>query len=172
MSVRALDSERELERALELTARAWREAFDGLLSDAELDHTAEAFLTDVAGQYERLRDSDARTTLVATAEGAVVGWTSTVRGVERTREYVGAEEAEIRMLYVDPERWGEGIGTALLTESRDRLPDATRRVVLETFRDNELGRSFYESRGFSRRGTTEFEVAGNAYPSVVLARPV
>jgi len=171
MEVRTLDSEAALERALELTARAWREAFDHVLSDEELERVERALLSDVPERYEALRNGSTSTVLVAEdAAGDVVGWTSVLRHPERTRAYVEEGEAEIRTLYVSPDRWGEGTGTALLEEVLRRLPDSVDRVVLETFRENEQGRSFYEARGFTVRATTDFEVAGSEYPSVVLVR--
>ncbi|WP_380678138.1 GNAT family N-acetyltransferase [Salinigranum sp. GCM10025319] len=87
---------------------------------------------------------------------------------DRELEYVGDEEAEIRTLYVRPDGWNEGIGTELLEAVIRRLPASIERVALETLRDNDVGRSFYESRGFTLRTTTEYEVDGTPYPSVVL----
>ena len=65
MEVRTLDSEAALERALELTARAWREAFDHVLSDDELDRVERALLSDVPERYETLRNGSTWTVLVA-----------------------------------------------------------------------------------------------------------
>jgi ribosomal protein S18 acetylase RimI-like enzyme len=169
MEIRTLDSERELERALRLTVDAWRDAFTHVLSDDELDHVERELLHDVSGTYAVLRDASEGTVLVAD-DGDVVGWTSVTWHPDRTREYAGDEEAEIRTLYVHPDRWNEGIGTELLEAVVRRLPASVERVVLETFRDNDVGRSFYESRGFTLRATTAYEVDGTSYPSVVLVR--
>jgi ribosomal protein S18 acetylase RimI-like enzyme len=169
MEIRTLDSERELERALRLTVDAWREAFAHVLSDDELDHVEHELLRDVSGTYAVLRDMSEGTVLVAD-DGEVVGWISVTWHPDRTREYTEDGEAEIRTLYVHPDRWHEGIGTGLLETVLGRLPASVERVVLETFRENDLGRSFYASCGFTLRGTTEYEVAETSYPSVVLVR--
>ncbi|MEF8801758.1 MAG: GNAT family N-acetyltransferase [Halolamina sp.] len=89
---------------------------------------------------------------------------------ERTTEYARAGAADIRTLYVRPADWGEGVGTVLLDEALERLPALVDAVVLETFRANEQGRSFYESRSFEVRETSEYEVGESSYPTVVFER--
>jgi GNAT superfamily N-acetyltransferase len=59
-------------------------------------------------------------------------------------------------LYVDPDRQGEGIGTALLAHAKDRRPDGLR---LWTFQQNEGARRFYERHGF--RAVEFTDGAGN-----------
>ncbi len=57
------------------------------------------------------------------------------------------------LLFVVPERWGEGIGgvilDAVLTEAKRRHYS---RIHLWTHEDNERSRGLYRSRGFSRTG--------------------
>lgn len=64
-------------------------------------------------------------------------------------------------LYVTPAFWGDGIGTALLDqverEMKDRGAPAYELAVLA---ENEVGVSFYESRGFDRFDETATELAG------------
>ena len=61
--------------------------------------------------------------------------------------------AFLNLLYVLPERWGEGIGGRLLDEV---LAEARRRgctrIVLWTDEDNERSQWLYASRGFARTG--------------------
>jgi GNAT superfamily N-acetyltransferase len=58
-------------------------------------------------------------------------------------------------LYVDPERWGEGIGGAILdavlSEARSRRSE---RIQLLTYEDNERAHRLYHSRGFWPTGRT------------------
>lgn len=65
------------------------------------------------------------------------------------------------LIYVLPERWGEGIGgkvlDAVLDEARRR---GYSRVQLWTHDDNELARRLYRSRGFSRTRVTRVDSAG------------
>jgi GNAT superfamily N-acetyltransferase len=59
----------------------------------------------------------------------------------------------LNLLFVDPERWGEGIGGALLDAV---LAEAKRRdysrIHLWTHEDNERSHRLYRSRGFSPTG--------------------
>jgi RimJ/RimL family protein N-acetyltransferase len=59
------------------------------------------------------------------------------------------------LLFVVPERWGEGIGgvilDAVLAEARRRNYS---RIHLWTDEDNERSRRLYRSRGFSPTGRT------------------
>lgn len=172
MDIHPLRTRTELAQSLDLTAAAWRTAFDHILSPAELDAVEATTTSDVATKFENLRDAPETAVLVAERDDDVVGWLSVTWHPERTQEYARPGEADIRTLYVRPTDWGEGIGTALLDEALDRLPSSVDRVVLETFRANEQGRSFYESRGFEVRETSEHEVGENSYPAVVFERRV
>lgn len=82
-------------------------------------------------------------------------------------DFVGSHvtdgEAQLRTLYVQPDHWGRGIGTRLLEVGIERLK-------LETFVDNEAGRSCYEARGFTRIGTSTFAIGRDAYPTVAYGR--
>lgn len=170
MEIHPLRTEAELAAALDLTAAAWHEAFDHVLSPAELDAVAASTASDVGAKFEALHDAPDTVVLVAERQDAVVGWLSVTWHPERTKWYARDGEADVRTLYVRPDAQGEGVGTALLDSALDRLPASVDRVVLETFRANERGRSFYESRGFDVRETGEHEVGENSYPSVVLER--
>jgi ribosomal protein S18 acetylase RimI-like enzyme len=173
MEIRSLRTETELVQALALTAAAWREAFDHVLSAAELDGVAAATTSDVAAKFENLEAAAETAVLVAeNDDDEVVGWLSMTWHPERTKAYAREGEADIRTLYVRPADWGDGVGTALLDAALARLPNAVDAVVLETFRANEQGRAFYESRGFAVRETAAHEVGENSYPSVILEREV
>lgn len=70
------------------------------------------------------------------------------------------DEADDRLhltaIYVHPDRWGEGIGSALLerveAEARDLGVGTVDLVVLA---ENRIGRSFYEKHGYERVGERE-----------------
>lgn len=59
----------------------------------------------------------------------------------------------LNLIFVDPEKWGEGLGGAILDAV---LAEAKRRhysrVVLWTHEDNERSHRLYRSRGFSPTG--------------------
>ncbi len=83
----------------------------------------------------------------------------------------GPAETVVSRIYVHPDRWGEGYGTALL----ERLFEAFRAaghgsVWLAVLADNEVGRSFYEARGFAVQAERTVELAGREVDDVVLVR--
>jgi GNAT superfamily N-acetyltransferase len=85
---------------------------------------------------------------------------------------VRTPDAELYAIYVDPGRYGGGIGQALLQASLRRCTDAGHeRVFLWVLEGNIRARRFYERAGFRADGTEEpFEVDGVAVPEVRYAR--
>jgi [ribosomal protein S18]-alanine N-acetyltransferase len=67
--------------------------------------------------------------------------------------FTGGPEADVVTLAVDPARWGEGTGTALLLALVD---EAARRgcteVLLEVREDNSRARRLYQRHGFTEVG--------------------
>ncbi|WP_049969742.1 GNAT family N-acetyltransferase [Haladaptatus cibarius] len=103
--------------------------------------------------------------IAAVGDGELVGYAH-IEAVSRANA-VG--EAAIRGIYVEPNRWREGIGTILL--------DATERAVRErgftqlsigVLTDNEQGRRFFESNGFERveERVEDLFTGGTAYQQV------
>ena len=81
------------------------------------------------------------------------------------------EVAALQMVFVDPERWGEGVGgrlvAAALAEARAR---GFGRARLWAHADDERARRLYEGRGFGRSGP---RVAGESgEPIVPYERPL
>lgn len=101
----------------------------------------------------RLRDPDAWL-LVATEGPKMVAMASARALREQDRKGpVIPDGCFLAFLYVDPERWGRGIGGAILDAV---LAEAKRRnqprVHLLTHPDNERSQRLYRSRGFSPTG--------------------
>jgi GNAT superfamily N-acetyltransferase len=66
---------------------------------------------------------------------------------------LGTKVAELVAIYVEPDRWGRGAGTALMRAALDRLSKLPYdEVVLWTFRDNAPAIAFYERHGWTRDG--------------------
>jgi GNAT superfamily N-acetyltransferase len=92
--------------------------------------------------------------LVATEETAVVAMASVepLRGEDATGPVI-PDACFVSLLYVMPERWGEGIGGSLLDAV---LAEAKRRqysrIHLWTHEDNERSHRLYRSRGFAPTG--------------------
>ncbi|QLG60841.1 GNAT family N-acetyltransferase [Halorarum salinum] len=186
MEVRPVESLEEFRAAMAVNRTAWRDAYAGILPGDVLDRFE---VPEGEALRERYADArrDGQVFLVAADPDAagsgvagsgtghdpgVVAFAQFVRTPDLAKPFVGADEAGLRALYVDPGRQGEGFGSRLLADGLDRLPADTEAVVLETFRDNDAARGFYESRGFALRGEATFEVEGEAYPTVVYGKPV
>lgn len=184
MEIRPVRDLAAFRAAFRVNRDAWRAAFDGIVADDVLeafevpdDETLEDRLEAVraAGFYLVALAADGEPPAPAAGDPPVVGFAE-VRTVD-TEPFVGPEDAELRALYVDPEHWGDGVGTALLDAVESRLAGAetaTRptadRVVLHTFRENEQGRAFYRRREFEEVGESTFEVGGEVHETVVYSK--
>lgn len=84
-----------------------------------------------------------------------------------------SETATVGALYVLPDLWGEGIGTALLerflSRTRDRGCAAVEVVALS---ENDVGCSFYRRRGFATIEERETELFGETVAETVFRRSV
>jgi ribosomal protein S18 acetylase RimI-like enzyme len=135
---------------------SWRAAYRGLMPGAFLDrlsqteHTASwraNLLKHAASGHKRL--------LVAVEDQKVVGFVRV--GPESESSEVGL----VYLLYVLPEYWGRGVGTALMCAAMDELRDlGVRETTLWVLRDNQRARRFYEGLGWHRDGQTSAEDYG------------
>lgn len=116
------------------------------------------FLTDeiIAGYRERIPVDllpEVPELLVAEEDGSPVG-------------FIGMRGEEVDMLFVDPDRHGRGIGTALIelvARGRDRLE-------VEVSEQNPDGVAFYLARGFVQTGRSELDPDGRPFPLLKLVR--
>lgn len=169
MEVRELDGIDDLEAAMRAHHRAWDVAYDGLLPDEVVDEvTSEPTESRLRELYEAL-DEEEGCFLVASVDGTVVGYARFRWGAE-TKPFVGPDEAGLKEIYVDPDYWGDGVGTALLEAGLERLPDSCSALRLETLAGNDRARAFYRSRGFEAVDTFEEEVRGEPIEHVVFER--
>ena len=102
---------------------------------------------------------------LAVPEDDVVGF------AQGSETEAGPGDAVVGRLYVHPDRWGNGHGSALL----DRLFDAFRAagheaVWLAVLADNAVGRSFYDRQGFTIHDERTVDLAGETADEVVLVR--
>lgn len=78
--------------------------------------------------------------------------------------FLGCDDREILMLFVDPARHGQGIGTALI----DALGPGPLRVDVNE--QNPSGRRFYAARGFVPVGRSDLDGEGMPFPLLHLRR--
>lgn len=160
----------------EVAEEAWWAAYAGVLDadtvrEALADLYEESFLRRVLAERDDVlflvaerADETADEDGTDSDEGPAVGGRTGVVGFA-TAQQTWADEVEIHTLYVHPDHWEEGIGTALL----DAVADAARtagadRLRCEVVSGNHVGRAFVESRGFERVETVTTEVGDETVP--------
>jgi ribosomal protein S18 acetylase RimI-like enzyme len=143
----------ELEAAGELVARAYRALGTPDGKDAEygeyLDHVRDA----------RGRSRDCPVLVAVDADGTLLGSVSYVPdGANPYADVAATDEAEFRMLGVDPAMQGRGAGRALVEACLARArADGRRRVVLATGPEMRAAHRLYERLGFRRAHDRDFE---------------
>jgi ribosomal protein S18 acetylase RimI-like enzyme len=146
--------------------RSWQVGYRGLISD------------DLLGQM-KAEDRAARNTfgegnesspftIVATEDEQILGFVT----LGASPDADSPNEGEIFALYVDPERWGQGVGRTLIlsarTHLREMLFDVANLWVLE---GNQRAIRFYEIDGWSSDGLSREEVVwGVAVKEIRLGR--
>ncbi|RQG95015.1 GNAT family N-acetyltransferase [Natrarchaeobius oligotrophus] len=164
MHVRELRGREDVRAIVRLHGRAWREAYDGLVADEILeDRIVDPTDGDVDRWHQQLRENEAGV-LVAVDGRDVRGFADFRWNDAETKPFVEPDEAELKAIYVDPDSWGRGYGTALLEAGLERLPASVGVLRLEAFAENDLGASFYRARGFERTGTSTIEIGDRRYP--------
>ena len=162
MEVRRLADEADVEGVIRVTGLAWRAAYDEILPESVLDEMTVEPTREEVSEWAGRFDEDRGAVFVAVDEGVVYGFVDVRWGEENTKPFVGPDEGGVKAIYVHPDRWGAGIGSALLDRGIDALPEGTEAVRLGAFADNDLGAGFYEAR--------TVEVAGAEYPLDVWTR--
>lgn len=151
--------------------RSWREAYTDVLGEETVRKTVES---DRFYAGDSIRDGMAnpeRAYLVAVTEDAVVGYAVVIwtDDDEQRREWVEPGECELGSIYVDPDCWGEGVGTALLERGVDAVPDDRDRVKIRVLAENDVGTSFYGKHGCERVGECEIETDGDVHAGAIYA---
>ncbi|MGM0448646.1 MAG: N-acetyltransferase family protein [Methanobacteriota archaeon] len=170
MEIRPPETDAEMRELIRARGLSWREAYDDILPEPVLDAmTVDPTPEEVEGWVDGFGDDDSAV-FVAVVDGTVRGFVDVRWGEENTKPFVGPDEADVKAIYVHPDWWGKGVGTALLDRALDALPDRVEAVRLEAFADNDVGARFYEARGFERVETDETEIADETYPTAIYAR--
>lgn len=137
---------------LRVAERSWQRAYGGFLPERAIDAAMEEWYD--ADRTRAAVDREDVSFFVAERDGDVVGF---VRG----RPSEGEQVVTLGALYVEPERWGAGIGSALLDEfetywSERGFEQASFRVLAE----NRVGTSFYRKHGYEAVDETEADLFG------------
>lgn len=135
----------------ELHVRAWRSAYRGILA-AQLLGELSVDLREQSWRSLLARDPQPGFTLAAEGEdGTVEGFLSAALPSED--EDAGERTAQITATYVDPARWGEGVGRSMMEVALQRLLDeGWGAVTAWVFLRNAQGRAFFARAGFRLDG--------------------
>jgi ribosomal protein S18 acetylase RimI-like enzyme len=167
MDVRPLESETDLQGVNRVNVLAWRDAYEGILSDSVLDgRNVGVRPADAFEQFTRIQRKTGCFFVAVDDTDEIRGYVY-LRWGEDTKDFVGDDEAGLKEIYVEPDYWGEGLGTRLLERALGELPASVDAVKLEMLAGNDVASGFYESHGFERVDTTQFELEGETYPTAI-----
>lgn len=139
----------------EIHVRSWQAAYRGILTDELLDGLS---VSERESRWRALLAAGEGLWLTLVAErGGLAGFCSVATPSRET----GATErtAEIGALYVDPSRWRQGAGGAMLTAALAELSEHRfRDVILWVLPENQTAFAFYEKFGFEvEKGVEKIE---------------
>lgn len=145
--------------------RGWHAAYEGVLSEETIEAKLDEWY-DRATIREYVEREDVGY-FVAEADGRVLGYAT--GGPTDGSEDVGFLGA----IYVDPDHWGEGIGSRLLDRVETFLADrGYERLRFRVLAENDVGRSFYRSRGYETVEETETELGEEVVEECVFEGPL
>lgn len=138
--------------AIQRVARAsWHAAYDDLIGPGRVDETVDGWY-DPEQVVAQDVEPDERPLFVSEVDGRVVGF------AEAAPDDAEPDTAQLYRIYVAPDHWGRGLGSALL--DRVEAVAAERgfeRLELSVLAANDRAVQFYEASGFERVGTTHDE---------------
>jgi ribosomal protein S18 acetylase RimI-like enzyme len=146
MLIRPARSEDALAVA-QVHVRSWQTAYRGLLPDEYLD----GLRAEARAATYKLDSTDPQKpfTMVAADDERIVGFASTMPA--RDKDLAGY--GELCALYVDPDRWGKGIGVALVGAARNRLMESGfEQAALWVLVGNVRAERFYRNDGWAADG--------------------
>ena len=132
--------------------RSWQVAYRGLLPDDYLDSLRSE---ERAQRYTfGARDPRQPTTIVALTEETIRGFAT----IAPARDADAVGKGELCALYVDPDCWGQGIGTALIAAARACLTEqGFRDAILWVLDSNARAYRFYQADGWFAEGSRRME---------------
>jgi GNAT superfamily N-acetyltransferase len=133
-----------------VTAAGWRTAYRDIVAQDRLaDLPLARWRHEVhVGLRRPVKDAFS---LVAEIDGEFAGYCF-VAAPSREPD-LGPNVAELVAIYVEPDRWGQGAGTALMRAAMDRLSELPYgEVILWTFKENVPAIAFYERHGWKADG--------------------
>lgn len=137
----------------EVHVRAWQVAYQGMIPDAHLDGLSVSRRSDNWRVIIAEFDYPRRGAFVAVDASKVLGFVHF--GPSRDAD-AGPDVGELTVIYVRPDRWGEGIGRRLIQRAVQSLAEAGfSSATLWVLDANERARRFYEEAGWTTDGATK-----------------
>lgn len=150
-------TEGDVESIHRVAERSWREAYDGILADETIDRILETGYA--AGGIEDAIATSDTLLFVARADGGIRGYAST--------ESTSITNVGNFGIYIDPDYWGDGIGTQLLERGAAELRDSGRTRLRDfVLQENAVGNAFYDEH-FEHVGEESVEIGGERHPANV-----
>ncbi len=143
-----------------LARRSLGTAYAEFFSEEVIERAVDSWYA--PAELEGYLEDDHMTFVVAEDHGHVVGF-----GQANVVEDVG--KGRILWVHVDPDRRGEGVGSAILDALLDRLHDrgiqTTTAVMLA---DHDEGIAFFTGHGFERLADREVQIGGEQFRELIL----
>jgi GNAT superfamily N-acetyltransferase len=132
---------------------SWQAAYPGLIDQGFLDSLD---VDDRTRSWDRILHQTRGKVLLTDERGVVLGFCAVGPAIED-------DWGEIFAIYLDPARWGSGLGRELLAAGEGALADAGhRRALLWVLDGNTRARAFYERQGWSLGKPLRIEAIGGA----------
>ena len=129
-------TEADTKQVQQVAKTSWNATYEGIIPST----IQESFLNSAYSDEMMMRRLEYSLMLIAETEGKIVGFAN----YSKVRE---GGKVELAAIYLYPEYQGKGIGTALLNEGIARL-EGMKELYINVERDNLIGRTFYEAKGF------------------------
>ena len=132
---------------------SWQRAYPGLIDQAFLDSMDVASRTE---SWNRILRQTRGRVLVADDDGVIEGFCAVGPSTEE-------DWGEVYAIYLDPDRWGRGVGRALLAAGEEALVDDGHwQALLWVLDGNVRARAFYERQGWVHGKPIRIENIGGA----------
>ncbi len=130
---------------------SWQAAYPGLIDQEFLDSLD---IEDRTQSWARILRQPRGTVLLAEAEGVVIGFCAIGPAIDQGW-------GEVFAIYLDPARWGKGVGRDLLAAGEGALAEwGYRRALLWVLARNTRARAFYERQGWAPGKPIRIEAIG------------
>jgi len=131
----------------------WNAAYEDIIAQETIDAAMDEWY-DVEGTREFIEHEDVGYFVAEDESGGVVGYVSGGPGENRGVAKLGA-------IYVDPDRWGDGIGSTLLDQFESFCrEEGFDTLEFEVLAGNDVGASFYRKHGYDVVDESESDLFG------------